>query len=537
MRWHTIFTIGIAGILLAAGALAMSANSLWEKQFDRGSSDAARDIVAEAPRVLAVGPPNAVGHSDSMSAEPLWENQFNRGSSDSIRGMVVEGPRVFAVGPTNAVANPDKARDIGIVAYDAKDGAILWERHFDFNYLNDEPWAVAKAPRRIFVAGYTQAKKDDADFSVLAYDSEKGDLLWQSHLDGVEGARQGLPDQALDIAVAGDRVFAVGYTTAGNLARNFTIRAYDANYDLVDGDQLLWERVYTRTGTAAAVATDGINVYAVGRTILSLDQAPRLPENRPDCANDGDWKDWTVVAYDLNGNFKWDDTYRRPDAYSGAEAIAVVAAEGRVFVGGNTFVLEDGKCNGDFSVVAYNAADGTRVWWDNYDDPAGGRDGMWALTVLGGRVFAAGETTTTHLRGSQTLDWLVRAYDAEGDGTGNPRPLWTDIYETDAGDDHAARIAASGGKVFVAGSTVRGQSDANASHPAWLVRAYDAGGDGAWNARLLWQNLWDEPGGGEAAALVVYGSSVFVGGAVVPVAIFGDASNPYVDFGVRAYQR
>jgi hypothetical protein len=131
----------------------------------------------------------------------------------------------------------------------------------------------------------------------------------------------------------------------------------------------------------------------------------------------------------------------------------------------------------------------------------------------------------------------VRAYDAGGDGAGNPRPLWTDIYETGAGADRAAGIAASGEKVFVAGTTVRGQSGANASRTAWLVRAYDARGDGDRNARVLWQDLWDEPGGGEANALVVYGSSVFVGGGVVPVAIFGDASNPYVDFGVRAYQR
>jgi len=610
MRWLVLLTTGIAGMLLVA----------------------------------CTPPP----------ADLLWENKFNRGSLDAVRAMVAEGPRVFAVGPTNAVGNSD----MGIVAYDVGDGTILWQRHFDRPVLNscgevtgtyrseDQPRAVAKAPGRIFVAGNTQTcgfppcdqdsedvtKHPDTDFSVLAYDSENGRLVGQHHLDGLRGSapepdRAHRADIVWDIAVSvrftetqpapfsplspnglpvtENLVFVVGSAQQAGLSDAFLIRAYaEGEYptgecpeecpegskcprDLWEeressGLVLRWERTYTRTlginggsklvqwsnppvwqkwtytdtnsssnisempqwselkpvsGTAQGVATDGINVYVVGRTILSLDQAPRLPENRPHCANDGDWKDWTVVAYDLNGNFVWDDTYRRPDAYSGAEAIAVVAAEGRVFVGGNTFVLENGECNGDFSVVAYKAADGTRVWWDDCDDPAGGRDGVWNLTVLGDRVFAAGETTTTHLRGSQTLDWLVRAYDAEGDGTGNPRPLWTDVYETGAGDDHAAWVAASGEKVFVAGSTVQGQSDANASHTAWLVRAYDARGDGAENARVLWQDLWDEPGGGEANALVVYGSSVFVGGAVVPVAVFGVASNPYHDFGVRAYQR
>jgi hypothetical protein len=576
MRWHTIFTIGIAGILLAAGALAMSANSLWEKQLDRGGSDAVRGMAAGAPRVLAVGPTNSVGHSDSLSADLLWENKFNRGSLDAVRAMVAEGPRVFAVGPTNAVGNSD----MGIVAYDVGDGTILWQKHYDREGCDDEAKAAAKAPGRIFVAGYTQTRLADGncareqsegilnnDFSVVAFDSQNGRLVWQSNLNGIKGDREvRREDAALGIAVAGKWVFAVGYVNASwpgspGEVDNFTIRAYDTSRKYGSGVNVepTWQSVYTETlkfengvrvrgcpvtngGRAVAVATDGDHVYVVGRTRfrrdLPADQDPECPPipDPDECPYDevGEWKDWTVVAYDLEGNALWDHRYRRPSACGGAEASAVVAAEGRVFVGGATFAVNDDGdyTHGDFSVVAYNGTDGTHIWSDDYDR-ARGSDGVWAegsITVLGDRVFAAGVATVRHGDAYNT-DWLVRAYEAGGDGAGNPRLLWTDIYETGAGDDHAAWIAASGEKVFVAGSTVLGQSGANASRTAWLVRAYDARGGGFGNVRVLWQDLWDEPEMGEAAALVVYGSSVIVGGAVWPLA----EGQP--DFGVRAYHR
>ena len=58
----------------------------------------------------------------------------------------------------------------------------------------------------------------------------------------------------------------------------------------------------------------------------------------------------------------------------------MVAAEGRVFVGGDTFVMDEVSRNGDssvvaskgdFSVVAYNP-DGTIEWSRDYDQALGG---------------------------------------------------------------------------------------------------------------------------------------------------------------------
>jgi hypothetical protein len=545
MRWPIALTLSISGLWLGVALAAC------------GPSPASPSPASPSP-------------SPSPTPPRVWQTLVGDGEVDQIRAMTAGDGLVFAVGPS-VVNNYSQMR---IVAYDANTGWVRWDEKVGTGHsrlgcqkaesqvLGDwkvgtsgfhaEPNAVVwhqgdqgaknieERTDKVFVAGYTGdvTPTSHHDFSVLAFSISNGDHtpLWEQDIDGYEKQGQGGDDEALALAVAGNTVFVSGFTQ-DNI---FTIRAFDASCG-----NLLWQDQYVdegRAGHAQAVATDGVNVYVVGRTIVGV--SPPVADDCLPSDVQGSFYDWTVVAYPVEGGDPlWAKHYRRPCAYSGAEAIAVVAAEGRVFVGGDTFVMDEvGRrgdsgvvaSKGDFSIVAYRT-DGTIEWSRDYDQ-AFGRDTVLTLAADGGRVFAAGVTASAPVDktvGPDAVgpywDLIVRAFDVR-DGT----VAWTDIFGfprngTDAGTEQATQIAAGGGKVFVAGHTDQGRYDQTASQRAWLVRTYDAKGDGAGNPRLLWQDLWDNPGADEAAAVVIYGSKVFVGGQI-------QVPDHQADFGVRAYE-
>lgn len=417
----------------------------------------------------------------------LWGSDFDRGSFDAVRDIAAADGRIFAAGLSNAVGNADMA----VRAYDALDGTLIWENHYDHAGLEDEANSVAVSGGRVFVAGFTSDSLS-RNFSVRAYRASDGDTLWEDHFD-----RAGGFDQALAVAATEERVFVVGQTTM-NTGVDFAVRAYSAS----DGDTL-WQDHFDRDGSADSaveVATDGERVFVVGRTTVIVDGSPFFDLS-------------TRVYQASDGSLLWKNDFNR--GASGGEACAVTLGAGRVFVGGDTFAPEG---DGEFGILAFDVTDSTIVWQDHFDR-AGGRDFVFAIAVDGNRVFAAGQTladSTLNCPPSRNDDFSVRAYDAADGDT-----LWQNHFDLAGSSDQSYAVAAASGMVLVAGRSQ--DADCNLD---WLVRTYD-GVDGA----LLWEVQYDRGGGSdEAQTVVVLGTGAFVGGRTDSV----PSSLP--DFSVRAYQ-
>jgi hypothetical protein len=210
-------------------------------------------------------------------------------------------------------------------------------------------------------------------------------------------------------------------------------------------------------------------------------------------------------ACGAGGDLVWEDYVDTAGGPDGINALAV--RSGQVFAAGSD---TNAAGNRDFLVRAYDAKSGTLLWKDQLDK-AGDADRAFALAAGAGQVFAAG--FGTNAAGNQ--DFLVRAYDPE---TGALR--WEDQRDPAGFNDVAEALAVWDGQVFAAGSGERGPDNQD-----FLIRVYEAK-----TGALLWEDQTDKAGFNDAAyALAVGGGLVFAAG-------FGTNATGNQDFLVRAYR-
>lgn len=162
-----------------------------------------------------------------------------------------------------------------------------------------------------------------------------------------------------------------------------------------------------------------------------------------------------------SGDQLWAKRYRgKGPGY--AEAMATSPDGATVFVTGRSSGTTGTY---DYVTIAYNAADGSRLWTRRYDGPGGGHDGADAVAVSpdGAAVFVTG---ASHGSSSSGLDYATIAYDA-ADGS----KLWLRRFDGSAGDDdYASAVTArsDGASVFVTGSAP------DVSGERFATIAYDA---------------------------------------------------------------
>jgi TolB-like protein len=176
----------------------------------------------------------------------LWENFYDREGTgyDVATAIAVTGTTVFVAGATETSAG---GAAFTVRAYSTKDGSLLWGDNFDREGdLDDIANAVAVQGKKVFVAGLTRTSAGDAAFTLRAYSTKDGSLLWGDNFD-----REGdLDDIANAVAVQGKEVFVAGLTRTSAGGAAFTLRAYSAK----DGS-LLWGDNFDREGTGYDVAT------------------------------------------------------------------------------------------------------------------------------------------------------------------------------------------------------------------------------------------------------------------------------------------
>jgi TolB-like protein len=352
------------------------------------------------------------------------------------------------------------------------DKRLLWQSNYDREgNLKDEASSVALKENMLFVAGETATTAGGSAFTVRAYSTRNGALLWEDNYDR-EGS---LWDWGYKVVVSDKKVFVVGGTESAEGGSAFAVRAYNAN-----NGKLLWKDNYDREGAfwdgAYDVVVRNDRVFVVGGT---------------ESAEGG--SAFAVRAYNANnGELLWQDNHDRSGSLWD-EAWSVAATDDKVFVAGGTETAEGG---GAFTVRAYNVKDGKLLWQNNYDREGSLWDGAYSVAVKGNRVFVVGETES--VAGGSAFS--VRVYSAN-----NGALLWEDNYDREGTLwDWAYNVAVKYDTVFVVGGT-----ETTTGGNAFTVRAYNVA-----NGALLWQDNYDREGGLSDGAynLVVSGKKVFVVG-------------------------
>ncbi len=210
-----------------------------------------------------------VGAYDAYNGTILWTNNYDREGNfpDEANAVALspDGTRVFAAGVTETTAG---GYAFTVRAYNPSNGAVLWTQNYDREGIGlDWANAVTVSPdgTRIFAAGYTETTKRGMAFTVRAYNPSNGTPLWTKHYD----RQGGLWDEVRAVAVSpdGSRVFAVGVTTTSAGGYAFTVRAYNSS-----NGKVLWAQNYNREGNgwdvadAVALSPDGTGIFAAGVT-------------------------------------------------------------------------------------------------------------------------------------------------------------------------------------------------------------------------------------------------------------------------------
>lgn len=304
-----------------------------------------------------------------------------------------------------------------------------------------------------------------------------GNVLWEARYNGPSNSG----DEANAVAVSPDGA-TVFVTGSGGSFGSYATVAYDA----ISGD-LLWERLYGdyfSVAYALAVSPDGSTVYVTGES------------------GEPNYGDYVTIAYDsATGVGRWGARYNGPDDLRDiAYAVAVSPDGSTIYVTG---LSTGASSNYDYLTVAYNTANGARLWAKRYNGPGNLYDTANALGVSpdGSTVFVTGESWGNGSR----WDYATIAYDG---ATG--MLLWGARYNGAANEDDSAKslgVSPDGSTVIVTGSSLKSLS----SSADFLTIAYEAS-----TGARLWGTRYNGSGDGidvaRSLGLSPDGSAVFVAG-------------------------
>jgi WD40 repeat protein len=320
---------------------------------------------------------------------------------------------------TGTVDGPSHER-IATVAYRAATGAQLWVTTYNGPLKTRSiATSVVVSPdgQRVFVTGHTTSKNGSVGVT-LAYDTATGASLWTA-------VNPNLSSFATSAAVSpdGSTVYSSGSDNVGMV----TI-AYDAA-----SGATAWTKEYSGAqsgggASAVAVSPDGSTVYVAGGVMASL----------------GD-EEYATVAYQAaNGTMRWARVQNGTNGSFGndsaATALAVSPDGTRVFVTG----LLTASAGASYGTLAYTAAGGTRLWFQQYETPS--------ATVL--NDFAAAlavnpDGTQVFVTGAANGAYGTLAYAA---ATGAQQ--WVGLYHPGCcGSASSVAVSPDGSTVYITGTT------------------------------------------------------------------------------------
>jgi DNA-binding beta-propeller fold protein YncE len=448
--------VGSIAISGTSGAIAsqsvhpsVAGDPLWTARYNTPGDDSGNALVVspDGTRVFATGHAGINQYGtiayDATTGARIWQKRYGQLGSANAIGVSPDGGTVFVTGRDVPSSN-----DFGTVAYDADTGGQLWAKDYSGPAGGgfDAACALAVSPdgSTVVVTGESAGDTTDADYATVAYDASTGDQLWASRYNGPANDRD-VP-HSVQVSPDGTQVFVTGESRksrAGVLYFDYATIAYD----LATGTQQWVQRFDgpvkgDDSGYAVGVTPDGGTVFATGLSVGTTGTSEiatvaygsatgaRQWVNRygppsgapypdsflsvsPDGAKvfvaaTGAWFNYDYVAIAIDsatGARDWAKHYagKNRDYADRVHGLAVSPDGGTVFLTGETYT------NGpsDYETVAFDAADGTRLWVRRYDGPGHGGDAAHGLGVSpdGARVFVTGQS-----RGLGDMDYATIAY-------------------------------------------------------------------------------------------------------------------------------
>jgi hypothetical protein len=349
--------------------------------------------------------------------EPLWTNRYNGPASWDDRAWAVAVDRRNQVYVTGGAVDSGPISTYTTIGY-GDDGTGLWTNW----YAGPDGWGAeacalaVDGSNRVYVTGYSPCSAGTC-YATLNYASQGGGLAWAAIYDQPGN----FEDLARAVAVDGNgRVYVTGYSDNGN------------GYDLA----------------TVGYGSNGVALWT-NRCRGPSNQAERAQPMAVDADNNvlvtgTSEGGWVTLKYSSDGESLWTNRYRGPGPYGDFASAVAVDRSNNVYVTGSSHA----SLGNDYLTIKYQG-NGTPVWTNSYNGPAGADDSASALAVDGwGNVYVSGWSLETN----GYYDFATIGYSSDG------RPLWTNRYDRPAhGLDYAQAIAVDGdGEVYVTGYSWNG---------------------------------------------------------------------------------
>jgi uncharacterized delta-60 repeat protein len=414
--------------------------------------------------------------SASAQLNQLWTQQYNNTSGygqdfDEIMKLVSDNSGyIYATGYSN--------NNVATMKFNAATGNIVWEKTFNgaWNGADAGNSCVLDGLGNIYVVGYEGVSTGSAaeDFLILKYDTA-GNFIWKRNVVGTypQGWDEG---KAITCDAAGN-VYATG-----KLSNNTTV--YDmCTVKLDPAGNFVWTQILDGPGGMNDAGYDidldpSGNVYVAGE--LSFPSSS--------------YEFSAVVKYNNSGTYQWTSPLAGGSGYDYYNDI-LVTNTGAVYAVGSYYSASQGE-NGKIS--RFNTSTGATIWSSIYNSTGSATDEFKKLTrdPVTGALYVTGDGKNI-VTGNGEM--LTAKYDSLG------VYQWAKFYTGfAAATDYGFDITRDGsGNVWTCGYVENGSS----SHDLAVVEYNPAGtqlyADYYGNAF----NNWDE-----AAAIVYYNNSIYVGG-------------------------
>jgi hypothetical protein len=328
---------------------------------------------------------------DAVTGAELWSRTWDNrpdGTDNAKTIAVTRNGKTVVIGGVTTTASD--GLDYVTVAYDAVKGRELWSRTHNGlrpEHSTDSLNGIAVSPdsEAVFVTGESAgAAEFDADYVTIAYDVRNGRVLWQQRFAGI-GA--GGSDRANAVAVApdGSQVYVTG-DSYGNKRAGATSSQYD--YATVAYD--------ARTGAQRWVARYGGPVAGFNAAIAIAASADRVVvTGQSRGATTDDVRDYGTVAYDAaTGQEAWQQRYAPPKSDEVALDLALSPDGATTFVTGSSRPVVNYTALDEAATVAYSTTDGTQRWVSRLDVGTGNAVlGRQLAATPDGGVVMVGQVT------------------------------------------------------------------------------------------------------------------------------------------------
>jgi outer membrane protein assembly factor BamB len=342
-------------------------------------------------------------------------------------------------------------------------GTLLWARKLTASSGGLNSVAVAPDGQTVFVTGSA------ANELVTAAYTSSGTKLWLKTHTGTNCCIDA--GRSIVVSPDGASVFVTGNTGVVD----GTIDVVTIGYDVATGVEL-WTKVYDRGsmdgdgtttsqhdyGEAIGISPDGATVYVAAETQYVLDSTIHA--------------DYGTLAYNaVTGHRQWASFYDGGVGSDSPRSLIVSPDGATVYVTGYSASAQSSA----ITTVAYDTSDGTQIWAQPFEGPAGQNDTGWSLAMKpdGSAVYVTGGTGGT---GNGTGDWdmVTMALDTT-DGS----VLWDKLYNSPSdGYDfgRSVTVDSAGKRVYVMGHSLGTTGnydittlayDAETGKRAWVERA------------------------------------------------------------------